>query len=223
MRMATRIRGAAGYRSTRVAFFTISCAHRGRVALSKSEWRTAFRRSSSLRRCTTTRTGRHVAVDPFQVSDFNSIGLLNLERAELRQLVDWREARSDLALPEMWRAGERFEFAFIDGCHLLDAVLVDFYYIDKMLPVGGYVVFDDVWMRGVRKVISFALHNRRYELVRMKSPLPVPLWKRAGRIGVRFLQTPLERDWRLRLLPLNIAVLRKTAEDERDWDYHRRF
>jgi len=40
--------------------------------------------------------------------------------------------------------GERIDFAFIDGAHTFDHVLVDFFYIDRMLNVGGIVAFDDV-------------------------------------------------------------------------------
>jgi predicted O-methyltransferase YrrM len=167
--------------------------------------------------------GRHVAIDPQQKTGFNSIGLLNLERARLRDLVDWREAASDVALPELWRAGERFQFAFIDGCHLFDVALLDFYYIDKMLSAAGYVVLDDIWMPGIRKLVSFIVRNRSYELVGTKSSAPVPLWKRVGRIGVRFLRKPVERNSRLKLSPRNVVVLRKTADDNRAWDYHRSF
>jgi len=72
------------------------------------------------------------------------------------------------ALPRLCAEGERFDFVFIDGRHLFDCVLVDFFYVDRLLEVGGYVALDDLWMPAVRKVKSFILRNRSYELV------PVP-------------------------------------------------
>jgi hypothetical protein len=42
-------------------------------------------------------------------------------------------APSDEVLPRLCAQHERFDFAFIDGNHRFDYVLVDFFYIDKLL------------------------------------------------------------------------------------------
>jgi len=169
------------------------------------------------------RAGSHIAIDPFQTDEFKSIGLLNVERAGLAHRLHFHEAASDMMLPKLWADGARLDFAFIDGWHLFDFTLVDFYYIDKLLSVGGHVAFDDLWMPAVRKVVSFVLRNKPYELVRVASTRPAPAWKRIVRIGRRFAQDPLGRDWGPKLLPHNIAILRKMGDDSRTWDFHRRF
>jgi predicted O-methyltransferase YrrM len=167
--------------------------------------------------------GSHTAIDPLEESEFKSVGLLNAERANLRDLLQFHEAPSDLALPRFCTEGERFDFAFIDGWHLFDFTLVDFYYIDKLLGVGGYVAFDDLWMPAIRKVISFVLHNKRYQLVSITSRCPAPLWRRVFRIARRVAQNPLGRDWMLNFLPNNVAFLKKVAADDRSWRFHRAF
>ena len=121
------------------------------------------------------------------------------------------------------RARGVLDFAFVDGWHLFDFTLVDFYYIDKLLEVGGHVAFDDMWLPAVRKVVSFVLRNKPYKLVRTTSRYPAPLWKRTLRIGRRAVQDPMQRGWRLKFVPQNIAVLQKTAADTRTWDFHRSF
>lgn len=167
--------------------------------------------------------GNHTAIDPFEGKAFESMGLRNVEQANLKDLLRFYHAPADDVLPRLCAQEERFDFAFIDGNHLFDYALVDFFYIDKLLNVGGHVAFDDLWMAGVRKVASFVLRNRSYELVRPPSTRSAPAWKRMLRAGRRILQNPLGRDRALKLVPQNVAFLKKLADDSRDWNYHRAF
>ena len=167
--------------------------------------------------------GYHTAIDPFQEDEFKSIGLLNVERAHLKHRLQFRLGAADVVLPQLCTDGGPLDFAFIDGWHLFDYTLADFYYIDKLLQVGGHVAFDDLWLPAVRKVVSFVLRNKPYQRVRIRSRHPAPRWKRAVRIGRRFAQAPLERDWGTKLLPENVTFLRKMAADTRGWNFHRAF
>jgi predicted O-methyltransferase YrrM len=168
--------------------------------------------------------GAHTAIDPHQSSGFRAIGLANIRKAGLDEHLSFHEAPSFEVLPALCRAGETYDFAFIDGRHFFDYVLVDFFYIDKLLRVGGYVVFDDLWLPQVRKVVSFVLRNRSYELIKVvggrRKP---PLWRRAARAARRFAQTPLTRDVVVKLIGENVCVLKKLKEDERRAMSHRRF
>lgn len=166
--------------------------------------------------------GTHVAIDPKQTTKWRSIGLLNVERAGLGEHLRFLEAPSHEALPRLLGEGQRFQLAFIDGVHLFDYALVDFFYADMLLDVGGYVVLDDLWMKAMRRVISYILTNRSYRLVRPEGGRPLPAWVRAGRIGRRLLGDPLGARSLLRV-PENIAILRKEADDSRRWDFHRPF
>lgn len=167
--------------------------------------------------------GSHAAIDPFQASEFKSVGVLNVDRAGLSHRFRLHQGASDVVLPRLCAEGHTLDFAFVDGWHLFDFTLVDFYYIDKMLQTGGHVAFDDLWMPSVRKVVSFVLRNKPYKLVRTTSRYPAPLWKRTLRIGRRAVQDPMGRGWRLKLVPQNVAFLQKTAADTRAWDFHRAF
>ena len=167
-------------------------------------------------------SGSHTAIDPYQSKDWKSIGLLNIERAGLQDKLRFFEASADEVLPQLVTQQEKFDFAFIDGLHLFDYTVVEFFYIDKLLSVGGYIAFDDVWMPSVRKVISFVLKNRAYKLIAIDTK--PSFTKRIARISSRFLQNPLElSDARLKLIPENVLLLQKTGEDDRAWDFHRHF
>ncbi|MGH7337068.1 MAG: class I SAM-dependent methyltransferase [Myxococcota bacterium] len=167
--------------------------------------------------------GRHTAIDPFQAKSFDNVGLGSLERAALRDLVRFYEAPSDEVLPALRAAGERFDFAFIDGDHRFDAALVDFFYIDRMLEPGGHLAIDDLAIAPVRKVMSYALRNAAYRLVRPPTAARPPAWRRLLRLARRVLQNPLGPDWALKLVPHNVAVLRKVDGTRRPWRDHRRF
>ena len=107
--------------------------------------------------------GTHIAIDPVQSADFGAIGILNLRRAGLEDRVRFMEERADAALPRLRAEGVRLDFGFIDGRHLFDYALLDFFYIDSMLDVGGVVVFHDTWHAGVAEVAAYVSANRAYE------------------------------------------------------------
>jgi predicted O-methyltransferase YrrM len=167
--------------------------------------------------------GSHTAIDPQQGSRYRGIGLSNVRKAGLEGHLTFHEAPSFEVLPALCRAEEVYDLAFIDGRHVFDYVLVDFFYIDKLLRVGGYVVFDDLWLPQVRKVISFVLRNRGYRLIKARGNHRSPLWRRVARGMRRFLQTPLTRDIAVKLMGENVAVLQKVADDQRTGSCHRSF
>ncbi len=163
--------------------------------------------------------GSHTAIDPFQTKAWKSIGLLNIKKAGLAEKFRFLEAFSHEALPQLLAAGEQFDFTFIDGSHFFDDVLVDFFYIDKMLKPGGYIVFDDIWMPGIRKVVHFVLKNKSYQLVNISTKSD--LLKRVKRIIRRIAQNPFEIDFTgVKYITENICILKKTGEDSRAWDFH---
>ncbi len=167
--------------------------------------------------------GLHTAVDPFQEKLWKSIGLLNIERANLKDLFRLHMDNSDKVLPMLCAEDKKIDFAFIDGSHLFDYTLVDFFYIDKLLNVEGYIAFDDLWMPAVRKVISFVLKNKSYKVARIPSRHTLPIMRQVVMVGRRIVQNPFERDWELKLIPHNIVLLKKTGIDTRDWKHYSKF
>jgi len=167
--------------------------------------------------------GCHIVIDPYQEESFKGAGLANLERASLKDMLRFYQARSDEVLPELSARGERIDFAFIDGNHHFDYALVDFFFIDKILNVGGHVAFDDLWMRSVRSVVSFVLKNTSYKLVRASSAHSPAVGRRLLILGHRIRQNPLGRDWTLKFVPQNVAVLKKVGEERLKWGQHRAF
>ena len=97
---------------------------------------------------------QHVIIDPFQKTEFENRGIRNLERAGFTffRLI---EEPSELALPSLLRSGEQFDLAFIDGCHTFDHTLLDFFYLNRLIKVGGLIVIDDTSMPAVNKAAKY--------------------------------------------------------------------
>jgi predicted O-methyltransferase YrrM len=113
---------------------------------------------------------QHIVIDPNQHggawgNSWDGIGIANVRRAGYADIVQLIEAPSYRALPELEQSGKRIDFAFIDGWHTFDFTLVDFFFIDRMLNIGGVVVFDDADWPAVRKICRFVKTNLAYSVV----------------------------------------------------------
>jgi predicted O-methyltransferase YrrM len=162
---------------------------------------------------------RHIVIDPCQSTLFDGIGLLNLERAGYRRFVELIEEPSEIALPRLLQARTRVQAAIIDGWHTFDHALVDFFYVNKMLEPGGVVIFDDVNMPAIARLIGHVLTYPAYRVFDAtpiaRAPNPFVALRR--RLNGGWPSPAHSRD-----NPSCIA-LRKTADDTRDWDWHRDF
>ena len=92
--------------------------------------------------------------------------MANLRRSGYDHIVRLMEEPSYRALPALERSRQRIDFAFIDGWHTFDFTLLDFFFIDRILKVGGVVAFDDADWPAVRKVCRFV--NEKSQLFRSR-------------------------------------------------------
>lgn len=106
----------------------------------------------------------HYAVDPNQLSSYNSAALCALEKAGYLDYFKLLNGPSHLEIPELIKQNIKVDCAFIDGWHTFDYTLIDFFLIDKILKPGGYVAFHDTYGRAKQKVINFILSHRKYEI-----------------------------------------------------------
>jgi len=128
---------------------------------------------------------RHIAIDPYQRDNDgvwgswgNGIGIANLSRAGFGDIVQVIEKPSHLALPQLEMARQDVDFAFIDGNHNFDFTLVDFFYIDHILRVGGVVAFDDAFIPRVKKVLRYIATNCPYSAIGYSGLEYTNSWKR---------------------------------------------
>lgn len=130
---------------------------------------------------------RHVAMDPFQTEHLQRAGLRALGDAGVERLVEFHARPSQLVLPELLVEGRVFDLAFIDGDHRFDAVMLDLYYLHRLVKPGGLIVLDDVWMPSVRMAATYFVTNVGLEVA--PSPFagepfrvePASWWQRVKR------------------------------------------
>jgi predicted O-methyltransferase YrrM len=107
--------------------------------------------------------GEVVSIDPNQLTDYDGLGVHAVERAGFADRHRLIAEPSYLGLPQLLRDETRCQFAYIDGWHTFDYTLLDFFYVDKMLDVGGVVAFNDCWLDSIHKVQKFVALHRPYE------------------------------------------------------------
>ena len=171
--------------------------------------------------------GHHTAIDPYQCA-FEQLGVYNVERAGLKHRLTVYEEESQLVLPRLVDGKQKFDLVFIDGSHLFDAAFIDFFYADRLIPVGGLLVFDDLWMPAIRKMLHFIVNNRNYEIAEeflgpRRTFVNHHLANLAHWIGEGFrgrATSGVPSQWKFhRGRTANWCALRKTAEDKREWHH----
>jgi len=171
-----------------------------------------------------------IGMDPAQQDDYwRGGGLRNIEVAGYADLYEFHEDTSQQVLPELVKKQQKIDFAFIDGWHTFDHTLIDFFYIDRMLSVGGVVIFDDVGYPAIRRVCDFVLTNRDYEVfnsVRLTNGNGTRGW------GKRQLNTlldplvrtdktpgPVARRTEAQISDVYFLALEKRGDDSRRFDH----
>jgi len=169
--------------------------------------------------------GRHLAIDPFQDGDYwQSRGLGLRDDVGLHDIFEWTGEFDDVALPHLYKAGEKFDFIFIDGDHRFEAAMLDFYYCDKMLPVGGIMVIDDTDWPSVWRVVNFARRHRSYEWIGQIKADIGPLTRPWGwTLRWRRVQQFRKQGWPIREALFRpryqCVALKKLAENDRPEDF----
>jgi predicted O-methyltransferase YrrM len=162
----------------------------------------------------------HIVIDPAQNSSFGGIGLQNIARAKYDHFIDFREEWSEIALPSLLACGTHIQAAIIDGSHTFDHVLVDFFYINKMLAVGGIVILDDTDWPSISRVVEHILTYPAYELFATTTRPQSTTWRtKVRRALARHLASSipkLRREWDYP----SCMAFRKIAEDKRRHDWH---
>ncbi|MDG1277529.1 MAG: class I SAM-dependent methyltransferase [Algoriphagus sp.] len=180
----------------------------------------------------------HTIIDPYQTTNWKSIGISNLKRSEVSNF-ELIEKKSEIALPELLGKGKKFDFGLIDGWHTFDHTLLDFFYLEKMIRPGGIIAIDDVMMPGINKALRYILKYPNIELVSVvpflqkgkmvkrdrflnwlfkpiKLMLPIKYHPRV------FSHKILQSDDDLNLY-VSMVFLRKKFDDTRPWNWFKEF
>ncbi len=172
---------------------------------------------------------KHIAIDPGPITEkgtnnltWSGVGLQNLDRCGYKDLLEFHELPSEVALPQLLKKGQKVDFVFIDGWHTFDHCLLDFFYANKMLNVGGVIAFHDTKLPSINKAIRYVSKYPAYRLYKkLKRPKGTFKTHRRG-IGRLISYILYLTRFITNNRPTCIAV-QKVVEDERPWTWYESF
>lgn len=110
---------------------------------------------------------RHIALDPLQQSQFGGQAVERIKRLGLASEFKMAESFSYVLLPLLWiKHAARFDFIFIDASHMFDQTMIEWFYADKLIDVGGVIGFDDCHFPMVQAVVNFVETNCPYTVIK---------------------------------------------------------
>ena len=174
---------------------------------------------------------KHIIIDPFQYSDYSGMGILNLNRVNCN-FFELIPEYSEYALPTLAKAKSgAFDLIFIDGWHTFDHIMLDLFYSNKLLRIGGYIVIDDCRYPSIAKAITYLSKFPAY-----KFHSETDYFNLSFRAKVSYnISRAIPQFIKHNFLPFNISqslyrlqnssmmTFQKIANDERDWKWFKEF
>jgi SPOR domain/Methyltransferase domain/PilZ domain len=87
--------------------------------------------------------------------------------------------KSHVVLPSLDIGGRKLDFALIDGAHAFPEPILDYYYVNKHLKVGGLLAIDDLNITGIGILHKFLMTEPAYELVKVDG-LKTGIYRKVG-------------------------------------------
>jgi predicted O-methyltransferase YrrM len=172
--------------------------------------------------------GSHVVIDNIQNIYWGGNGVSLMDQAGYRGKYEFIEADSSKVLSDLAAKGNHFQFGYIDTTKLFDCLMVDFFFIDKMLEPGGIIVFDDVSFPAIRKLLRYLSQLPHYK-VYGQQPANAPqkrLRPRIARLLRRmsnaksFLKEEITNTDTALGINTHCVALQKISEDQRNYDWY---
>ena len=176
------------------------------------------------------RNGHHTVIDKYEIVSWGSSGLDLIEQAGYEKDITFIEEYCYAVLPRLLASGKQYDFAYIDSTKQFDWLLVDFFFIDKLLKVGGIIVFDDVPFPSIRKLMryivqfpSYRVHSQFPENYPVSAGMKLAgMFKALPKAGKLIRPEILVTDHKMGLNTGCVAI-QKIDEDKRSWDWHVEF
>ena len=173
--------------------------------------------------------GSHLVIDKFENDYWAGNGIDLINKGGYSDKIEFYEEYCYIVLPSLLNKGRKFDFAYIDSTKQLDWLLVDFFYIDKLLEIYGVIVFDDVSYPSIRKLLMFLSQFPNYKVYsqhpinnfqpRSKSKKLAILLKFFPQLKIFLTEESKITDYELGINSQMVALM-KIDNDKRNWDWH---
>lgn len=106
--------------------------------------------------------GTLLSIDPYQFESWQGAGLALVARSGHGGRHRHINQPDYFALPKLLKDNYVCDVAYVDGMHSFEYTFLDFFYIDRLLGVGGLIGFNDCGMPAVEKVINYIDTHAHY-------------------------------------------------------------
>jgi predicted O-methyltransferase YrrM len=171
--------------------------------------------------------GSHLVIDKFQYDGWGGYGLELIKRAGYSDKIEFYEDYCCHVLPDLLKEGRKFDFAYIDSTKQIDWLMVNFFYLDKLLEINGIIVFDDVVFPSIRKLLRYIVQIPCYKVYavypenyNVSLPRKISqLFKRIPKSDKILKEEITTSDSELGI-NTNCVAIQKISVDDRNWDWH---
>lgn len=176
----------------------------------------------------------HLVIEPD--SYWGTAAVHNIEKEGLIKYLNIQKAYSDKILTQLFLENYKIQYAYIDTTKQFDVVLQDFYFINKILEVGGVVILDDcggVWP-GVQRVARFINTLPNYRVLACHNKIKSTNRKSIAKYLLSFLINRLP--FKKKIYPTinfktdeelgldySCIAFKKAGEDNRSWNWDKTF
>lgn len=108
---------------------------------------------------------RHRDPEPKPIRNVHEVAERLVRESGFAEVVDFVPGHSNDVLPRLIRDGRSYDLALVDGAHAFPTVLLDVVGVDAVLPVGGYLVLDDVHAEMAERGRNAGGPNRALEVL----------------------------------------------------------
>ncbi len=180
----------------------------------------------------------HMIIDPNQGGNWKNMGINNLKKSGLNNYT-LIEDYSEFVLPMLLKEGKQFDFIFVDGWHTFDHVMVEFFYINRLLKREGIVAFDDVSLIPLNRLMRYISNYPNFEAVgaagefyespnrkildKVKKLINILAFPLGTKLKREFLSDTVVRSSQSLKIDGSITAFRKTAADTRGWAWYEAF
>jgi len=178
--------------------------------------------------------GAHMVIEPDDY--WGTAAVHNIEKEGLLKYLQIHRDYSDKILPKLYFENYRIQFAYIDTTKQFDVVMQDFYFINKVLDVGGVIILDDcggAWP-GIQRVARFINTLPHYKILAKHSKISSKVLKT---LTAKFQSAALSiLPFKKKIYPtlnfktdiemglnFNCIAFQKIEEDSRNWDWDKPF
>ena len=133
------------------------------------------------------KVGAHIVIEPDYY--WGGAAEYNIEKENLSQYIQIKRDFSDKVMAGLFLENVRVQFAYVDTTKQFDIIMHDFFMLDKILDIGGIIVFDDCggsWP-GVQRAVRFINTLPHYDKIGAHSKIMMTKKRRIANSVISFL------------------------------------